>query len=352
MEIIDKIFGTYKGEPITEYTLVNDYGMTVSCLNYGCVITKIIVPDRHGNLGNVVLGFENFEDYPEWSPYFGAVVGRVAGRIKGASFELDGKEYRLADNDYPNHLHGGKKGFNSVIWQTEIVEGENAVGLKFFYQSPDGEEGYPGKLDTTVTYMLNNKNELEISYEGKTDQKTVVNLTNHSYFNLSGNMKRDCSEQILQLDSNQYLELGQDLIPTGNMLCTRNTPFDFKHGRRLGSGMNSSHPQNVIAGNGYDHPLVFTKQGENTIMLSDEESGRSLLITTDQPCVVLYSGNYLAGPYSIAGVRARNHLGVCLETQGFPDALHHPEFPSVILNPEEVYYSKTVYRFFANTVGD
>jgi len=352
MEILDRIFGSYEGETVTEYTLVNDYGMMVSCLNYGCVITKIIVPDRQGNFENVVLGFDTFEEYTEWSPYFGAVCGRVAGRIKGASFELDGQEYHLADNDYPNHLHGGKKGFDSVIWKTEIIEDENAVGLKFYYRSPDGEEGYPGNLDTTVTYILNNKNELEIGYESNTDQKTLVNLTNHSYFNLSGNIKRDCSEHILKLESDRFLELNDDLIPTGRLLDSKNTPFDFKHGRRLSSGLNSSYSQNVLVGNGYDHPLVFTKEGENTIILSDEESGRSLFVTTDQPCVVLYTGNQLAGPFSIAGVRAENYLGVCLETQGFPDAIHHPEFPSVILNPEEVYYSKTVYRFFANTLGD
>jgi aldose 1-epimerase len=352
MKILDRMFGRYEGETVTEYTLVNDYGMMVSCLNFGCVISKIVVPDRHGNFENVVLGFENFEDYTEWSPYFGAVCGRVAGRIGGAGFELDGKEYQLSDNNYPNHLHGGKKGFNSVIWKTEIIEEENAVGLKFFYQSSDGEEGYPGNLDTTVTYILNNKNELDIRFEAKTDQKTLVNLTNHSYFNLSGNIKRDCSEHILKLESDRFLELRDDLIPTGKLIDSRNTPFDFKHGRRLYSGMKSSHPQNVLVGNGYDHPLVFSQEGENKMILSDEESGRSLLVTTDQPCVVLYTGNFLEGPYSISGVRSRNYLGVCLETQGFPDAIHHPEFPSVILNPEEVYHSRTVYRFFANTLGD
>ena len=352
MKILDRIFGSYEGESVTEYTLVNDYGMEVSCLNFGCVITKINVPDRHGNFENVVLGFENFEDYTEWSPYFGAICGRVAGRIQGASFELDGKEYQLADNNYPNHLHGGKKGFNSVMWKTEIIEEKNAVGLKFFYHSPDGEEGYPGNLDTTVTYILNNKNELDISFESKTDQKTIVNLTNHSYFNLSGNLKRDTSEHILKLDSDRFAELNEELIPTGKLVESRNTPFDFKYGRRLASGMNSSYQQNVLVGKGYDHPLVFSQEGENTIILSDEESGRSLLVTTDQPCVVLYTGNFLEGPYSISGVRAENYLGVCLETQGIPDAIHHPEFPTVILNPEEVYHSRTVYRFFANTLGD
>jgi aldose 1-epimerase len=352
MEIVDRIFGSYEGESVIEYTLVNDYGMEVSCLNFGCVITKIIVPDRQGNFENVVLGFDNFEDYTEWSPYFGAVCGRVAGRIGGASFELEGKRYHLADNNYPNHLHGGKKGFHSVIWKTEIIEQDHTVGLKFFYHSPDGEEGYPGNLDTTVTYILNNKNELDITFEAKTDQKTLVNLTNHSYFNLSGNIKRDISEHILKLDSKGFLELRDDLIPTGKVMESRNTPFDFNHGRRLYSGLNSSHPQNVLVGNGYDHPIVLSQEGENKLILSDEESGRSLLVTTDQPCVVLYTGNFLEGPYSIAGVRSRKHLGVCLETQGFPDAIHHPELPSVVLNPEEVYHSKTVFRFFANTLGD
>ncbi|WP_045514995.1 aldose epimerase family protein [Neobacillus niacini] len=351
MKIIDKLFGHYNDESVIEYTLVNDSGMSVSCLNYGCTITKILVPDRNGKIENVVLGFENFGDYLDLSPYFGSVVGRVAGRIKHAEFELDGEVYRLTANEVPNHLHGGKKGFNSVIWKTECIEAENAVGLKFFYHSPNGEEGYPGNLDTTIIYLLNNQNELSITYEARTDQKTIVNLTNHSYFNLSGDLKRDCSEHILQLESERFLELGLDKIPTGKMIDSSNTPFDFKHGHLLKSGMKSSHPQNVLAGNGYDHPLLFTKKGENTVVLSEKESGRTLLVTTDQPCVVLYTGNHLEGPYSISGVRARNHLGVCLETQGLPDAINQPNFPSIVLNPKEVYSATTKYRFFSNTIG-
>ncbi|EKN66739.1 aldose 1-epimerase [Neobacillus bataviensis LMG 21833] len=352
MKIEERVFGNYEGTSVIEYSLINDSGMTVHCLNYGCVITKIIVPDRHGNFENVVLGFEEFEDYVELSPYFGAVVGRVAGRIKDARFELDGNEYLLADNEHPNHIHGGRKGLSSVVWETEFIQEENAVGVKFVYHSPDGEEGYPGNLDTTVTYLLNNKNELITTFEGKTDQTTIVNLTNHSYYNLSGNLKRDCSEHILKLDSNRFLELAPDLIPTGQVLNSKNTSFDFQYGRRLLSGINSTHPQNILVGNGYDHPLIFTKEGENQIVLSDEESGRTMLVTTNQPCVVLYTSNQLEAPFSISGVRARKYLGVCLETQGLPDAIHHPEFPSVILQPEEVYYSTTTYRFFSNTIGD
>ncbi|MDR7078564.1 aldose 1-epimerase [Neobacillus niacini] len=351
MKITDKLFGHYIDEPVMEYTLVNDSGMSVSCLNYGCIITKILVPDRSGNIENVVLGFEQFFDYLDLSTYFGSVVGRVAGRISHAEFVLDGESYQLTANEYPNHLHGGKKGFHSVIWKSEPIETENAVGLKFFYRSIDGEEGYPGNLDTTIIYRLNNQNELSITYEAHTDQKTIVNLTNHSYFNLSGNIKRDCSEHVLQLENDRFLELGLNLIPTGRLIDAANTPFDFKHGRLLKSGMKSSHPQNALAGNGYDHPLLFAKKGENTVVLTEKESGRTLQVTTDQPCVVLYTANQLEGLYSISGVRARNHLGVCLETQGFPDAINQPHFPSIVLNPEEVYHSTTKYRFFSNTIG-
>ncbi|MCL6573749.1 MAG: galactose mutarotase [Bacillus sp. (in: Bacteria)] len=346
MKITDSEFGRYEEETVIEYTLVNDSGMSVSCLNYGCVISKIMVPDSNGNLENVVLGFEQFDDYMKWSPYFGAVIGRVAGRITGAEFELDGLVYRLAANESPNHIHGGKKGFSSVMWRAEKIEEKNAVGLKFFYRSPNGEEGYPGNLETTVTYLLTNQNEFEITFKARTDQKTVVNMTNHSYFNLSGNLKRDCAEHKLQLESESFLELGPDLLPTGKIIDAVNTSFDFQQGRKLKEGLDSSHPQNVLAGKGYDHPLIFSKKGENTIELSDEESGRKLEITTDQPCVILYTSNQLNGPYSMSGVQARNYLGVCLETQGFPDAIHHPEFPTVILNPKELYYSTTKYRFY------
>jgi aldose 1-epimerase len=317
MNIVEREFGRSEGESVMEYTLVNDSGMTVSCLNYGCVITKVMVPDRKGNFENVVLGFDEFDEYLNWSPYFGAVVGRVAGRIKGARFELDGKEYLLAENEHPNHLHGGNKGFSTTVWNAEIVEEENAVGVKFELNSPDGDEGYPGNLDITVTYLLNNKNELNVTFKGKSDQKTLVNLTNHSYFNLSGNLKRDCSEHLLQLDSDRFLELGPDLLPTGKILDSKSTPFDFRHGQRLRKGIKSAHPQNVLVGNGYDHPLIFTKEGENAIVLCDKESGRTMLVSTDQPCVVLYTSNQLEGPYSISGVGQEIIWAYALKHKGF-----------------------------------
>jgi aldose 1-epimerase len=348
MEMKERVFGYIEGEPVIEYTLSNDLGMSVVCLNYGCVISKIIVPDRHGNYENVVLGFDELEDYLQSSHYFGAVVGRVAGRIKGASFELDGKVYSVTENQPPNHLHGGRKGFSSVIWKTEklaVVENDDAVGLKFYYRSPDSEEGYPGNLDTIVTYQLNNQNEFKITYEAKTNQKTIVNLTNHSYFNLSGNMKRDCLEHKLQLDCEHFLELNENFIPTGRLLETADSVFDFSKGRFVREGVFSENPQNLLVGKGYDHPLIFKEAGVNVIELSDEESGRCLQVTTDQPCVVFYSGNQLEGSYSIYGKKAQNYLGVCLETQGYPDAIHHPQFPSIVLKPNHTYQTSTSYRF-------
>ncbi|WP_251551529.1 aldose epimerase family protein [Neobacillus muris] len=349
MEINSQVFGQIDGQQVLEYSLTNDSGMTVSFLNFGCVITKVLVPDRQGNVENVVLGFDNLDDYLKWSPYFGAVVGRVAGRIQGASFELDGKEYHLTVNEGTNQLHGGNKGFNSVIWQAEPIEEEEAAGVKFFYRSVDGEEGYPGNLETIVTYLLTNENELKISYEARTDQPTLVNLTNHSYFNLSGHNKRDVSEHNLKLDNDRFVELGPDLIPTGTLLETSGTPFDFRGGRQIKDGIESVHPQNLLAGNGYDHPLVFSKQGENKILLSEAESGRALEVTTDQPCVVVYTTNQLEGPFTISGVPAKKYLGICLETQGLPDAIHHSEFPSVVLKPEEVYRQLTAFRFFVQS---
>ena len=349
MEVKERLRGYYEGEQVIEYTLVNDNDMSVSCLNYGCVITKLLVPGRNGVIENVVLGFDKFEAYPKWSPYFGAVVGRVAGRIGKAEFELDSKTYHLTANDSSNHLHGGEKGFSFVIWETEKIEEAESVGVKFFYKSPDGEEGYPGNLETTVKYLLTNENELSITYEAKTDQKTLVNFTNHSYFNLSGNLKRDCSEHVLKFDSDRFLELDSDMLPTGKMIESKGTPFDFRNGKKIRQGIYSSNPQNVMVGNGYDHPLLFTNPGENMIELRDEESGRSLVVTTDQPCVVLYSANQLEEePYTLSGnLPTKNYLGVCLEVQGYPDAIHHPEFPSIVLNPEETFKSTTKYRFLS-----
>jgi aldose 1-epimerase len=345
MKVLEEKFAELNGQTVTAYTMVNDHGMEVTSIDYGCIITKILVPDQKGTIENVVLGFDTLEEYQQYSPYFGAVVGRHAGRIANAEFTLDGTTYHLEKNNNGNHLHGGLKGFDKVIWNTTVKEEKDSLSLVFMYLSKDGEEGYPGNLKMKVTYTLNNDNELEISYEGVSDQTTVVNVTNHSYFNLSGNLKRDIQGHTLSLKSDRFLELNEDLIPTGELLSVENTSFDFRTGHKINDGVESTHPQNVLAGNGYDHPFLLAENQNKEIHLYDEKSGRGLGIETNQPAVVLYTSNQLADSFSIRGVASRRYLGLCLETQGLPDSLNHPHFPSAILEKDEVYKSVTKYKF-------
>jgi aldose 1-epimerase len=345
MKISYENFGQLDNKTIHSYTLVNDHGIEITAINYGCIITKIITPDKAGNYENIVLGYDSFAEYEKNPAFFGAVCGRVAGRIKGGVFELDGQEYSLVKNDNGNHLHGGSKGFDKVIWDAEIIENALEIGVQFSYVSPDGEEGYPGNLTIKVAYMLNNENELSIHYSAHTDQKTLLNVTNHSYFNLSGNLKRDILSHSLKIKSDRFLELGEDLVPTGNFLDVENTPFDFREERIIETGAMSDHPQNLLAGNGYDHPFLLSKNHDNEILLKDPESGRTLTIESDEVGVVLYSGNSLSTGSEIRGTQSRKHLGICLETQGLPDAIHHPHFPSVIVDKDQQYNSITKYRF-------
>jgi aldose 1-epimerase len=345
MKAVREKFAEQDGRTVSIFTLVNGQGMEVSCLDYGCIITKILVPDRDGRMENVVLGFDTLEEYQQHSPYFGAVCGRHAGRIAGGEFELNGKTYKLAKNNGGNNLHGGVEGFDKKLWDAEISEGPDYASVIFRYVSKDGEEGYPGNLEMKVTYTLNDRNELEISYEGTSDEDTIVNVTNHSYFNLSGDMKRDILDHELTLKSDRFAELNEALIPTGKLVPVNGTVFDFAEGRKLKDGNASEDPQNILVGSGYDHPFLLAENGNEEISLYDAESGRHLVVETDQPAVVLYTSNTLEGPFSIRGVTAANHLGVCLETQGLPDAVHHPEFPSCILGKGEAYRSVTTFKF-------
>ncbi|MFJ5714144.1 aldose epimerase family protein [Neobacillus sp. NPDC093127] len=345
MKILQEPFGELKGQAITAYTMVNNQGMEVTAIDYGCIITKITAPDRNGTFENVVLGFDTVDEYALHSPYFGAVVGRFAGRIAGAEFELEGKKYLLAKNDNGNHLHGGLQGFDKIVWAAETVEKADAVSVVFSYLSKDGEEGYPGNFDLKVTYTLTDDNELQVSYTGETDQTTLVNVTNHSYFNLSGELKRDILNHQLTLKSDQFLELDPHLIPTGEFLSVENTAFDFRNGRKIIDGVQAEHPQNILAGKGYDHPFLLTENQGGEIVLEDEESGRVLTVETDQLAVVLYTGSQMTGGYSVRGVPVRRYLGLCLETQGLPDSIHHAHFPSSILKKGETFESMTKYRF-------
>lgn len=341
MKVIQEDFGQINQQPVYSYTLINDHGLEVTAINYGCIITKIIAPDQHGNFENVVLGHDTLDDYLNDSSFLGAVVGRVGGRIKGASFELDGKTYHLAKNNGNNHLHGGIKGFDKVVWDAKVLED----GVRFSYLSEDGEEGYPGNLSIEVIYRLTNDNELSIQYEAKTDQKTILTLTNHSYFNLSGSLKRDVLDHSLTLKSDQFLELDEEFIPTGHLAVVADTPFDFTNGRQIEAGAVSDHPQNVLVGKGYDHPFVLNTNHDEEIILKDVDSGRTLTVETDEPAVVVYSGNSISSEGDFRGVPSRKYLGICLETQAFSDAIHNPHFPSMILDKGQPYTSVTKYKF-------
>ncbi|GAE33959.1 aldose epimerase family protein [Halalkalibacter akibai] len=345
MDISKKKFGELDGKPIYSYTLKMANGFEVTSINYGCIITDLKVPDAKGQLENVVLEFDRLEDYQEYSPYFGAVIGRVAGRINKASFSLEGKTYNLPVNDGNNHLHGGNTGLDRVVWEATLLEEKDFIGVEYSYLSPDGEEGYPGNVRLKVRYTIDNQCKLTISYEGTSDQATLLNLTNHTYFNLSGNGKRDILQHVLTLKSDQFLELNDELIPTGEFLPVQNTAFDFQQGRTIEEGILSTHPQNILAGHGYDHPFILTSNYNREILLEDPESGRSLTMETDEPCVVLYTGNQLAGDFKIRDLTAKKYLALCLETQKHPDAIHHSHFPSIVLNKNEVYRSHTSYTF-------
>ena len=346
MNITTKEFGIVDEEKVYLFTLENNRGMKLSCSNFGCVVTEILAPDRNGIFENVVLGFNNVDQYIQHKTYFGAVVGRVAGRIKDAEFELDGKQYILPKTEGNNHIHGGVKGLHERVWLAEPIEQKNAVGMKFTYFSKNGEEGYPGNVELTVTYLLTNDNQWIFTCHATTDQKTILNVTNHSYFNLTGQVKDDILNHELTLKCDRFLELDKELLPTGNIINVENTVFDFRQGRKIIDGVHSNHPQNILVGNGYDHPFIFTENHNREIFLKESVSGRTLTVETNQPCVVLYSSNQLQGDFTIQeGVQARKYLGLCLETQGLPDAIHHPHFPSIVLDKGETYELKTVYSF-------
>ncbi len=332
------------GTPIEQYTLTNESGVTLKVITYGAIITELRVPDRSGAFGDIVLGFDKLEPYETKSPYFGAAIGRVGNRIARGRFTLDGKTYSLAINNAPNHLHGGLRGFDKVVWKAEAAKGPNgAPGVTFRYTSADGEEGYPGTLSVTMTYVLTNANELVLHYQATTDKDTPVNLTNHSYFNLSG--RGDILGHVLRLAASRFTPVDDTLIPTGAIAPVAGTPMDFMEGKPIGRdlGRLANKPQ------GYDHNFVLDSGGGHLALAAsvyDPASGRALDLLTDQPGVQFYSGNFLDGTLTGKyGVVYQQHDAFCLETQHFPDSVNHPNFPSTILHPGQVYRSTTIYRF-------
>jgi len=326
-------------------TLTNNNGVVVSFLNYGGIITEILAPDKHGNLENIVLAYQDYNQYISNPGFLGALIGRVAGRISGASFELDGKTYHLEANEGEHTLHGGPNGFNQVLWDVETFEFNNEVYARLTYTSPDGEGGFPGNVEAVVTYTLNNDNQFIINYVTNADQKTPVTLTNHAYFNLSGNAKSTLHQHEVTLDSSQFVELDGELIPTGKILDVEGTVFDFRKGRLLKDGFNPDAIQNRIVGDGYDHYFLFDQERDVQAIVKEKTSGRILTVKTSQPGVVMYTSNNLDEGLELTAGVTEQYLGLCLETQGSPASLHHDGFPNIIQEAGEVHTTQTVFSF-------
>ena len=328
------------GTPVDLYTLTNRNGLVARISNYGTIITELHTPDRSGQKGDVVLGFDNLEQYLKGHPYFGCTVGRVANRIARGGFTLEGRTYTLAINNGPNHLHGGLKGFDKVVWHATPQAG---ASVRFEYSSPDGEEGYPGKLDVTVTMTLTDANELRIDYSAVTDKPTPVNLTNHSYFNLRG--AGEVLNHELMVAADRFTPTDATLIPTGELKPVRNTPWDFLEPHPIGSRISRLGTDEP----GYDSNYVINGGGKSLVLAArvhEPDSGRVLEVLTTQPGVQLYTANYLDGSLTgKGGVVYRRHMAFCLETQHFPDSVNHPSFPSTILRPGETYQQTTVHKF-------
>ncbi|MFT6203575.1 MAG: aldose 1-epimerase [Spirosomataceae bacterium] len=329
------------------YSLVNTQGMTVKITNYGGTIVSWTTPDSAGNYEDVVLGMESLQGYLDGVPYFGALIGRYGNRIAKGEFTIDGTEYSIPINNGENGLHGGLKGFDKVVWTAQPVEGEE-VGLKLSYISNDGEEGYPGKLSVEVIYTLKNDNSLQIDYQATTDKATVVNLTNHTYFNLTGGVKRDILEHEVMLAASKFLPIDKGLIPTGELRAVAGTPFDFTEMESIGKRINDTTDTQIVFGGGYDHAWVFTDESNKLKLVAkvyEPTSKRTLEVFTTEPAVQFYSGNFLDG--SLTGKNGKvygKRYGFCLETEHYPDAPNQPNFPNTVLRPKEIYTSKTVYK--------
>jgi aldose 1-epimerase len=334
------------GTEIESYTLHNTQGASAKVITYGATLTELTVPDRHGKMGDVVLGFDNLEGYLGQHPFFGGTIGRYANRIAKGKFTLDGKEYQLALNNGPNSLHGGQVGFNRRVWKAEALEEKNGAAVRFSYLSKDGEENYPGNLQVSVTYTLTNTDELKIQYAADTDKDTILNLTNHSYFNLSGTDTGTILKYILYLNADKYTPVDSTLIPTGAIESVVGTPLDFLKPTAIGARI-----AELKEIDGYDHNFVLNgKSGTPRVAakVNDPESGREMEVLTTQPGIQFYSSIGLNGSIKgKGGVAYEKYGAICLETQHFPDSPNHPDFPSTELKPGEHFRSETIYKFSA-----
>jgi aldose 1-epimerase len=345
-------FGTMPdGTPIEVFTIANARGIEVRAIEFGAIIVSLTTPDRSGRSADIVLGYDTLADYvSKNTPYLGGVVGRYANRIARGRFGLDGVEYKLATNNPPNHLHGGVKGFDKVAWSGEPITAADGPGVAFTYTSRDGEEGYPGTLKVRVAYTLNDRDELTVDYHATSDKPTHVNLSQHSYFNLSGG-DRNILDHTLTINAERFTPVDDTLIPTGDLASLAGTPLDFRKPTAIGARIDDKHVQ-LLRGRGYDHNFVLvrlkpdaTSELAPAARLVDPVSGRTLDVATTEPGIQFYSGNFLDG--SIKGKKGRvyaHRWGLCLETQHFPDSPNKPQFPSTTLRPGETYRSRTVFR--------
>ena len=339
------------GTPVELFTITNKNGVTVQITNYGGIITTLNVPDKDGNFKDVVLGYYTLDKYIEKSPHFGCLVGRFGNRIANGKFTLDGVEYNLFINNGPNSLHGGKIGFDKKVWTPEMVEMDNGAGLRLTYLSPDGEENYPGNLNVEAMYTLNDKNELILTFKATTDKKTVLNLTHHSYFNLKGHGNGDILDHEIRFNSKQIVAIDSTSIPLGPLMDVSNTPFDFREAKTIGQDINADHKQ-IKNGGGYDHAFVIDGYDETLKLASvvrESVTGRIMEVWTTEPSVQFYTGNFLDG--SITGKDGKvyqKRYGFCLETQHYPDSPNHPEYPTTVLKPGDVYEQTTIYKFLSD----
>jgi aldose 1-epimerase len=335
------------GAAVDVYTLTNANGMEVRAITYGAFVVSLRVPDRQGQLDDVVLGFDTLEGYLKSGSHMGSVIGRYGNRIANAKFTLDGKTYALAANDGVNHIHGGVKGFDRYVWAAKEVRRGGDVGVAFTLVSPDGDEGYPGRLATTVTYTLTRRNELVVDYSATTDKPTLVNLTQHSYFNLAGQANGDILDHELTIHAGRYTPVVAGLIPTGELASLDGSPLDFRKAARIGARIDQDDPQ-LQLGRGYDHNYVIDRKGPGLVpaaRVADPKSGRVMEVRTTEPGIQLYTGNWLGEETGKGGRVYPKRSGFCLETQHYPDSPNRPEFPSTVVRPGHAYRSQTVFAF-------
>ena len=349
VSITKSLYGITKdNRKVDLYSFKTENGMKVDIINYGGIITSLKVPDKTGEIKDIVLGYNKLEDYVNENPYFGSIVGRYGNRIAKGKFNLNGNEYTLVTNNDENHLHGGNIGFDKAIWEAETKIDSNSSSLILKYLSKDMEEGYPGNLNTTVTYEIKNDNSIEIIYEAQTDKTTIVNLTQHSYFNLSGDFNQSILNHKIKINADLFLPVNKSLIPTGEKLDVSMTPFDFRNFKNIEKDINADDLQ-LNYGNGFDHCWILNDSEKGYRLIAsafDEESGRLMEVYSDQPGLQFYTGNFLDGslPQKKEGFY-EFRSGFCMETQHFPNSPNQPDFPSVTLNPNEKYYSITSYKF-------